>query len=345
MVEKLGIRDLNVHDVIKDMAKNFGISYDEEHHEMCIRIPDELGSGYVKAIQFENGLGILESDYLLKKKFHIEMQKGVIHPLKIIFNRESAFDHKFNGKEEEHRIDHLESAILSSNSKHTHVFKMPANEPICTFSIQINRKLFEKKIDAFLSDMDENTETLFRDVNGINLYFHKSHYSLDISRFIEEFTECELQGFMKAVYQEGKAYEILTHHLKQYLDDLNEPDKRKILRQSTVNRIEKAVDLIKEEIATVGNVVALANDVGLNQNTLQAGFKQLYGKSVNQFIRDERIEMAKDLIETSNMNITEITYAIGINSRSYFSKLFKEKFSVSPKHYLQKIREEGRKTS
>lgn len=345
MAEKLAVRDLDVHDVIKDIAKNFGIPYDEEHNEMCIRIPEELGSGYVKATQFENGLGVLESDYLLKKEFHFEFEKGVIHPLKIIFNRESAFGHQFSGNEGEHRIEHLESAILSCNSKHTHVFKMPANEPICTFSIQINRKLFEKKIDTFLSEMDENMETLFRDVNGINLFFYKGHYSLDISKFLEEFTECEHEGFMKAVYQEGKAYEILTHHLKQYLDDLNEPDKRKILRQSTVDRIEKAVDLIREEIATVDNVIALANHVGLNQNTLQAGFKQLYGKSVNQFIRDERIEMAKDLIETSNMNITEITYAIGINSRSYFSKLFKEKFAVSPKQYLQKSREERRKTS
>jgi len=75
------------------------------------------------------------------------------------------------------------------------------------------------------------------------------------------------------------------------------------------------------------------------------GFKQLYGKSVNQYIRDVRIEMAKVLIETSDLNITEITYAIGINSRSYFSKLFKERYSLSPKQYLLKNRVRSRRIS
>ena len=242
MAEKLELRDLNVHDVIKDMAKNFGVPYDEEHNEMCIRFPDELGSGYVKATQFENGLGVIESDYLLKKELHFELEKGVVHPLKIIFNREEAFEHCFTGKEERNKVARLESAIVSSTSTNNHVFKMPANSPICIFSIEINRKLFEKKIDAFLGEMNENMEKLFRDVNGINLFFYKGYYSLDISKFLEEFTECELDGFMKAVYLEGKVYEILTHHLKQYLDDLNEPDKRKILRQTTVKRIEEAVN-------------------------------------------------------------------------------------------------------
>ena len=345
MAEKVELRDLNVHDVIIDMAKSFGIAYDENHNEMCIRIPEALGSGYIKATQFENGIGVIESDYLLKKPLHFELEKGVVHPLKIVFNREEPISHSFTGTEEENKIAHLESAILSSTPAHNHVFKIPAGVPICVFSIEINRKLFEQKIDTFLEDMDKNMEKLFRDVNGINLFFHKGYYSLDTAKFMEEFADCEHDGFMRSVYQEGKVYEILTHHLKQYLDDLSEPDKRKILRQTTVKRIEEAVGLIKDEIAVVDNVLALAKRVGLNQNTLQEGFKQLYGKSVNQYIRDKRIEKAKELIENSTMNITEITYAIGINSRSYFSKLFKERYAVSPKQYLQKHREHGRKIS
>ena len=92
--------------------------------------------------------------------------------------------------------------------------------------------------------------------------------------------------------------------------------------------------IIENEIDVLGSIMNLASRVGLNQNTLQEGFNHLYKKSVNQYIRDVRLHKAKVLMENSDLNITEITYKIGINSRSYFSKLFKEKYGVSPKAYI-----------
>ena len=49
---------------------------------------------------------------------------------------------------------------------------------------------------------------------------------------------------------------------------------------------------------------------------------------------------AKELIENTGLNITEITYSIGINSRSYFSKLFKEKYKLTPKECLDQVRKD-----
>ncbi|MDX1318460.1 MAG: AraC family transcriptional regulator, partial [Xanthomarina gelatinilytica] len=39
------------------------------------------------------------------------------------------------------------------------------------------------------------------------------------------------------------------------------------------------------------------------------------------------------LIKNTDMNISEVVYTIGLTSRSYFSKIFKEKYNCSPKDY------------
>ncbi|WP_344923908.1 helix-turn-helix transcriptional regulator [Aquimarina addita] len=338
MSEEINIHDYNIKDVVKDMAKSLNVDFDETATECCFRLPEKVGSGYVRAFEFDFGLGVVETDYLLKEELRIALEKGVIHPLKIMFNRQSGFYHKFEDDKEFTEIKRLENSIASSTSKNNHVFRIPADIPICIFSIEINRKLFEEKIESFLNEMDEDLVTLFRDVNGINQFYYKSYYSLEISKFMEEFTQCELTGFMKHVYLEGKVYEILTHQLQQYLDDLKEPQKRTILRKATMESMEEAVAIIEEELDSIENVVDLAKRVGLNQNTLQQGFKQLYKTSVNEYIRNFRIEKAKELLETSTLNITEITYKVGINSRSYFSKLFKKRFGISPKQYLDQSR-------
>ena len=39
----------------------------------------------------------------------------------------------------------------------------------------------------------------------------------------------------------------------------------------------------------------------------------------------------------SDLNISEIVYTIGFSSRSYFSKIFKEKYNISPNEYKSKV--------
>lgn len=339
MTKELHITDITVSDILKNMSEEFEVTYKKDNNQYCLKIPEEYGCGDFKTTQFDDGIGVVEVDVLLKKPLHFKLQKGVIHPIKFIFNRESKFSHWFTNTKEKHEVQKLESVIISSNHNHLNEFLLPANTPICIFSIEINRKIFEHKIEDFLEDMNEDLIALFRDVNGVSKFYHKSQYSLDISELIKEYEEVDLEGFMKSVYLESKAQEILVLQLKQYLDDLNEPEKRKILRKATIKNVVKAVEIIKSEIDNMGSVEELASRVNLNTKSLQLGFQTLYNSSVNDFIKNYRIEKAKELIENSDMNITEITYQVGINSRSYFSKLFKEKYNITPKQYYTKIRE------
>ncbi|KAA2219838.1 helix-turn-helix domain-containing protein [Maribacter flavus] len=335
MAEKKELKELSLVDVVKDIAGRLKVDYETENNEICIDIPKESGTGTIMAMSFSHGVALMDLDVRLKEEVRFELNPSLVQPLEIIYNKESSFVHRFNGKEDAHEIRHLESAMISSNGKHSNMVILPAVEPICFFNIEINRKRFEEKIGDFLPDMDSDLEALFRDVNGVNLFFYKANYSLDIAKCIEEIKQCELSGFPRSVFIEGKCYEIVAHHLRQYVDDSSDPDNRKILRQATVKKLEEAAEIISSELDQVDNIIALAKRVGLNQNTLQNGFQHLYGMSVNNYIRNERMEMAKGLMERTDLNITEITYKIGINSRSYFSKLFKERYAMTPTQYLK----------
>ncbi|MDO1512798.1 AraC family transcriptional regulator [Maribacter confluentis] len=338
MSSKKELKELNIVDVVKDIAARLRIEYQEENNEICLDIPDEAGTGHIRAISFSHGVGLMEVDIRLKKEVRFDLNKSLVQPLEIIFNRESSIFHEFNGQDKQTEIMRLESAIFSCNSKYGNVLTIKANQPVCFFNLEINRKLFEEKIESFLPEMNEDLEGLFRDVNGINLFFHKGHFSLDIAKCIEEINETEDTGFTKSVFIEGKCYEILAHHLRQYVDDTSPDQKRTILRQSTVVKIEEAANIISQNLEHTISIIALAKKVGLNQNTLQNGFQSLFKLSVKEYAQNKRLEMAQHLMETTTLNCTEITYRIGINSRSYFSKLFKQRYAMTPKQYMQKLR-------
>lgn len=325
-------------DIVKSIAEQLNVSFDEETNECCINLPENIGSGYLRAVTFEFGISVLQIDALLQKKLSIVLERDSIQTLNILFNLDSTISHSFEKQKDVNKVLLLECLMSCCQATAKQTYHLKKGSPTTFFVIIINRKLFEAKIESFLKDMNEDLELLFRDVNGINEFYHKSFFTLDISKLIEDFKSCDLTDFMKSTYLEGKCYEILTLQLHNYLTDISEPDGRTLLRKTTINKIQRAVDIIESELEIRINVNSLAKKVGLNQNTLQNGFKILFRKSVNEYIQHQKLERAKDLLENSALNITEITYKIGINSRSYFSKLFKQRFGVTPNQYLTQSR-------
>lgn len=327
-------------DIIELLSNKLGASITKENNEYCIDIPDELGSGHLKAIQFDNGISVIEADMLLNKSFRIKFKKNELNPLVLLFNTESSIQHMNSATEKKVKIERFESVMFSNDMKDYNTLLITKNKPTSFIKIFINRKAFENKLDEFEETIDPNLVTIFKDVNGVNLFIYKGQYSLNISEAIDSIKNCETDGLVRSLFIEAKTFEILTLHFQQYTDDLNNPKKREILRRSTVSKIEKASTLIKEDLTHDFSVNELASKVGLNQNTLQTGFQQLYKSSVNDYIRSKRINKAKELIESTNLNISEITYAVGINSRSYFSKLFKAKYKLTPSEFMNQVRQD-----
>jgi signal transduction histidine kinase/DNA-binding response OmpR family regulator len=74
--------------------------------------------------------------------------------------------------------------------------------------------------------------------------------------------------------------------------------------------------------------------IGMSRMQLHRKLKSLFGVSATEFLRNERLKAAADLLKKGNGNISEVAYAVGFNDVSYFSKCFKEMFSTTPSDYL-----------
>ena len=79
--------------------------------------------------------------------------------------------------------------------------------------------------------------------------------------------------------------------------------------------------------------------VGLSRMQLYRKLKSIRGLSANEFIREYRIKKAAQLLQTTELNITEILYEVGFTNRSYFAKCFKELFGLTPREFKNKCQE------
>ncbi|MVO10223.1 response regulator [Flavobacterium sp. TP390] len=73
-----------------------------------------------------------------------------------------------------------------------------------------------------------------------------------------------------------------------------------------------------------------ANEANISRMQLHRKLKSLFGVSATEFIRNERLKLAYQLLQKPNVTVSEVAYAVGFNEITYFSKCFKDYFSVPP---------------
>ncbi len=55
--------------------------------------------------------------------------------------------------------------------------------------------------------------------------------------------------------------------------------------------------------------------------------------SFSDYLKNIRLEKAKELLVKSDLNLSEISQAIGYSDISYFSRIFKKEFQMTPSKY------------
>lgn len=102
-----------------------------------------------------------------------------------------------------------------------------------------------------------------------------------------------------------------------------------------INRVKK---IVNENLLTSGfNAKQLAQEVGYTQQHLSIILRSALGLSPGKLILEIRLLKAYELILNKKfMNLNEVIYAIGLNSRSYFNKVFNQRFGIKPLELMKK---------
>ena len=81
----------------------------------------------------------------------------------------------------------------------------------------------------------------------------------------------------------------------------------------------------------------LAEEVHLSPQYLSVLFAEKNGCGVNKYIKNVRMNKAKELLENTNLRIKDICTRVGYNNYSYFCKIFAEEFGKTPQKYRDSL--------
>jgi signal transduction histidine kinase/ligand-binding sensor domain-containing protein/AraC-like DNA-binding protein len=100
--------------------------------------------------------------------------------------------------------------------------------------------------------------------------------------------------------------------------------------------LKNAVDSVNKYLDDpVFDVELFSRDLGVSSNQVYRKIKALTGQTAKEFIRNQRLKIAADLILQHKRTISEVIYMVGFTSPSYFSRCFKEFYGCTPKEYIE----------
>ncbi|MXQ53857.1 helix-turn-helix transcriptional regulator [Shimazuella alba] len=122
------------------------------------------------------------------------------------------------------------------------------------------------------------------------------------------------------------ALELLMSAFQSFLFEQKLPKLSRIDRQ----KIQQARDIMLKNMTNPPSLIQLARMIGLNDNKLKIGFKELYGTTVFGYLREKRLEKAFLLLQQGDLNVNETSLTVGYANPSYFSEAFRNKYGVNP---------------
>ena len=117
-----------------------------------------------------------------------------------------------------------------------------------------------------------------------------------------------------------------------------EADKEEVLK-STRPFMERVMEIMEANYANSEfGVQQFCDALGMSRSVASKHLNSEVGVPAGQFIKNYRLNMAKELLsaKTGNRNVTEVAYRVGFNDPKYFTRCFTKEFGVSPSNYDKK---------
>ena len=204
------------------------------------------------------------------------------------------------------------------------------DEEVCLITIYTNIDF----ITSFCSNLESVPRTLQPLIEkGNSDCFHLSVGNITpaMQTVLWQIMTASYKGMLQRMYLESKALELLVLQLSQ-LSDLETPlQKNIVLKPSEIDKIYQAREILINNISEPPTLIDLAQQVEIHHMKLKQGFKELFATTPFAYLREYRLEMARNLLLENKFSVISVASKVGYSNSSHFAAAFKQKFGISPK--------------
>ncbi len=110
---------------------------------------------------------------------------------------------------------------------------------------------------------------------------------------------------------------------------------------SATGMVSNAINFINKNIVEPLTIDTICNAIHVSKYHFCREFKQATEITVMKYILKTRLVMAKNMLLSENLSVTDVSLHCGFSSVSFFSRVFKDEFGISPLKYKKSVTSEN----
>lgn len=156
------------------------------------------------------------------------------------------------------------------------------------------------------------------------------------------FDQREVLARVSAHLQQRNLFARMAEQVEQSRQDLatlaasSDAEPIGVPDQPGLRLVYRAIDILLDEMADPPTLTDLAHRVGTNQARLGRAFQTHLGMSTFEYLREQRLVRAQELLDTTDRQIQQIADAIGFKRAGDFATAFRLRFGMTPREYRKR---------
>ncbi len=220
------------------------------------------------------------------------------------------------------------SFMIDTMPLHVREFRFPSRELRClTFTIDVFHLSEEMK--KLFQTFDVDIDFLYQKYKGNEPYYIRDHDSIkkifDCFRF-DDFFNLSLYRvkFLEALISAQSIEQSKLRQLNYY-------------QKMQIESVKAVEEKITRDLSKHYTIEELSKEFCISSTYLKHIFKDIYGTSIRRYLIEYRVDVAGNLLKTSDRSITEIANMVGYTNVSKFSQTFRNAKGITP-HKFRNLR-------
>lgn len=192
--------------------------------------------------------------------------------------------------------------------------------------IKINKNFLEKNfpslVEIYKNDFSSLPSATLKNQPSKNIHLARELFYSPFDKELEN------------IYLQSKVLELIYNEFNELLNTKENKSSKIKLNEDDIEALHKIRELILFE-NDFSDLLSFSKKVRLNEFKIKYGFKQLFNTSVGQLILEQKMLYAKQLLESSEFSVQEISKFVGYKHQQNFSTAFIKFFGISPKTLMK----------
>lgn len=300
-------------------------------------IPSSMGMGRISQTKIKHG--IILSDWQMSYQSDMNVQGSVSKEyIQIIFCLNDGISWGIMDERRSVTIQKNESCIYAGHGS-TEYICYKKDSSFSFKSIKIPITYFSKLLTDYF---DGQEVTLYEKklLNGIS----KVPMTPAMEQILTETSHfTKYRGGLGYLYLDGKLLELLSIYLGEVLELDILMGKNISMSRTERTAIMEAKRIIDSQLAFAPTSEELSRLVHLSVTKLTRGFSLFYGMPIHQYVIEQRLIQAAQLLLEGDWNVSEVAAIVGYGKPSNFAAAFKKKYGVAPKNYRESYLDDTKK--